>query len=371
MDDKVILTTVGAANIVEVIGTCIDGCVGKASIRLGEDDDIAGHQISIGSGCISVLGNAATCGIGQVVQTSGPAPHGCGGVATIVHGSGLDRIVDVGGINAFDVGQVVADEVGHEGRAHQTVLFELGNIGGLAGLGGAIRHSLVTVQERAVVVVTDIRQNIGIRVIDVTGDILSNIQITIILQPLDIVTGVLQSAQDCIVVHILRDSAHIRHSCDAIVVCSKHGHAEGVLAEHLTGVVVLNRNAIGILDTGIIRKIFLIGFRQHTAQIIEAELIPFLQTHSVILRGLRPVLIRFIFGSLSRSFRFFCGSFGCIGRRLCGLTPRCCFRFCRISLPGRHGGCFRDCRFCRGLGSIIRGRVDRRHESQHQNKDQQ
>ena len=65
-------------------------------------------------------------------------------------------------------------------------------------------------------------------------------------------------------------------------------------------------------------------------------------------------------GSLVALFFRFCGKFGCLR---CG---------CRII---RHQFC-RDCcfhcrRFCTRRSSIIRGSIDRRHQAQHQNKNQE
>ena len=368
MDDEVIFTTVGTADIIEIVCAGINGCVGQVTVGIGEDNHVTGDQVRISSGGIGILGNTTSCGIGQVIQASGPAPYGCGGVAAIIHGGSLNGLMNMGGIDAFDVGQVVVDEVAYKGSTHQTICLELGNVRGLAADSRAIRHSFIAVQERAVIVIAYIGQDIGIRVIDVAGNILGNIQITVILQPLDIVAGVLQSTQDRIVVHVLRDSTHIRRNSNAVIICSKHGNSEGILAEHLAGIEVLNGNTVGILDAGVIGKVLFNGSRQFAAEGIKAKLVPFFQSHTVILSGLRPVLFG-IFGRL-------CFSFGCFSgfrsfRRLRCFRTFCGFRNRRLRTTGRFGGRFRHYRFRRGLGALIRGRIDRRHESQHQNKYQQ
>ena len=80
MDDEMILTTVGAAGIVEIIGASINGCVSQTSIRLGEDDNVTRNHVGIRSGCISILGDATSCSVGQIVQASIPGPNRRGGI---------------------------------------------------------------------------------------------------------------------------------------------------------------------------------------------------------------------------------------------------------------------------------------------------
>ena len=180
VDNEMILTAVGAAGIVEIIGAGIYGCVGQVTIRIGEDDNVAGDQIGIGSGCVGILGNTAACLGCQIVQARGPAPHRCSGVAAIVHGGSFDRLMNVVGIDALNVRQVVIDEVAYKGSTHQTLLFELGDIRSLTGNGGAVSNSFITVKERAVIVIADIGQDIRIRAVDITGNILGNIQIAVV-----------------------------------------------------------------------------------------------------------------------------------------------------------------------------------------------
>ena len=368
VDNEVILTTVGAAGIVEIISAGINGCVGEAAVRLGENDNVTGHHVCISSGCIGILGNAASCLGSQVIEARIPGPNRCGGIAAAIHGGCLDGLMDVGRIDAFDIGQVVAHVVRHKGRTNEALLLELGDCRCSSGNGGTVSDCFIAVQKRAVIVISDIGQDIGRSVQNITGHILGNVQEAIILQPLDIETGVFQGTQNIAVVHFLGDGAHVCKRRDCIGVCREHGNAEGVFTEYFTGIVVLYGYTVGVLNAGIEGKVLFDGFGKLTAEGIKPKLIPFFQTHTVILRGLRPVLFR-IFGRVS--FRFGCFSYLRGFRRIrCFRTFRC-FRNRRLRFAGRLRGCFRHSRFCRGLGAFIRGRIDRRHESQHQNKYQQ
>ena len=118
VDNEVILTTVGAAGIVEIISAGINGCVGEAAVRLGENDNVTGHHVCISSGCIGILGNAASCLGSQVIEARIPGPNRCSRIAAAIHGGCLDGLMDVGGVDAFDIGQVVAHVVGHKGRTN-------------------------------------------------------------------------------------------------------------------------------------------------------------------------------------------------------------------------------------------------------------
>ena len=368
VDNEVILTTVGAAGIVEIISAGINGCVGKASVRLGEDDNVTGHHVGISSSCIGILGNTAASFRCQIVEARIPGPNRCGGIAAAIHGGCLDGLMDVGGVDSFDIGQVVAHVVRHKGRTNEALLLELGDRRRSSGNGGTVSDCFIAVQERAVIVIADIGQDIGRCVQNVTGHILGNIQEAVILQPLDIETGVFQGTQNIAVVHLLRDSAHICQDRDTCIPGCERRNTKRILTQNFTGIVVLYGYTVGVLNAGIEGKVLFDGCGKLTAEGIKPKLIPFFQTHTVILRGLRPVLF-WIFDRVS--FRFGCFSYLRGFRRIrCFRTFRC-FRNRRLRFAGRLRGCFRHSRFCRGLGTFIRGRIDRRHESQHQNKYQQ
>ena len=265
MDNEVILTTVGAAGIVEIISAGINGCVGKASVRLGEDDNVTGHHVGISSSCIGILGNAAASFRCQIVEARIPGPNRCGGIAAAIHGGCLDGLMDVGRIDAFDIGQVVAHVVRHKGRTNQALLLELGDCRRSSGNGGTVSDSFITIQERAVIVIADIGQDIGSCVQNVTGHILGNIQIAVILQPLDIETGVFQGTQNIAVVHLLRNRAHICQNRDTSIPGCERSNTKRIPTQYFTGIVVLYGYTVGVLNAGIEGKVLFDGFGKLTA----------------------------------------------------------------------------------------------------------
>ena len=265
VDNEVILTTVGTAGIVEIIGAGINGCVGKAAVRLGEDDNVTGHHVGISSGRIGILGNAAASFRCQIVEARIPGPDRCGGIAAAIHGSCLDGFMDVGGVDAFDIGQVVAHVVRHKGRTNKALLLELRDCRRSSGNGGTISDSFIAVQEGAVIVISDIGQDIGSCVQNVTGHILGNIQEAIILQPLDIETGVFQGTQNIAVVHLLRNRAHICQDRDTCIPGCERSNTKRILTQYFTGIVVLYGYTVGVLYAGIEGKVLFDGFGKLTA----------------------------------------------------------------------------------------------------------
>ena len=117
--------------------------------------------------------------------------------------------MDMGCIHTFDIGKVIVDVVAHKRSTHQAICFELGNVRCLSGGCSGVGYRFIAVQEGAVIVISDIGQNLGAVTVNVAGDILRHIQKPIILQPLDVVSGVFQRPKNAVVIHLIRDSVHV------------------------------------------------------------------------------------------------------------------------------------------------------------------
>ena len=238
MDNEVIKTAVAAAGGIQIVGTSIDGSMSKTSIGVGEDDDITRNQVCIGGGSVCVSGYTAICLGSKVLQAGFPCPHTCGGVGTVVHGGCLNCIVNPCGIYTLDIGQIVAHIIGHERGTHQALFLKLRNVRGFTGNGSRIAYGFITITEGGIIVITNVRQNMGSIVFKVAGNILSDIQIAVIFQPLYIVAGVFQRPKNSIIVHLFRDGSHA---------CSHHGSAL-----HFFGEKVVYRHTIRVGMFGIV-----------------------------------------------------------------------------------------------------------------------
>ena len=251
MDDEVILAPVGTAGSIHVIGSCIDRNVGKAAV-LREDNDITGNQIGIGGRSTGVLGHAGTglgCELAQGIVPDRYAGQVVHIVIPVICACLLDFVVDHAGIHAFDIGKVVAQVIGNKGGTDQTVLLEEGDIGCSAGCSTGLRHSLVAIGTLTARPISDIGQNRGCIGLQAGGDIVGNIQIAPVFQPLDIIAGVFQGPEDCIVVHFIGDQIHVGHG----------RHRIGVLLEIPAGIEVIHGNTVGI---GIVRIVGVVSLNR-------------------------------------------------------------------------------------------------------------
>ena len=306
--------TVGTAGIVHGIGTGIDGNVGQGPAGVGEHDQVTGDKVCVCGIRIRVLGDTAACGIGKVGQTCFPCPHAGGGVGAAIHGGRLNCIRNPRGINPLDIGKVIVPVVGNKRGAHKTAGFKGSNVRRAAGECAGIGYSFITVQERRVVIVSDVRQHFRGIGVYVGGGVLGNIQPAVILHFLDIVAGVLQSSQDIVVVHLVRDQAHIRHECDPI----------GIYFQKIVWEIIIHGQAVGIGPVRVIR-------------ILSNDRV----------WGDNESGFFLILGRRICRFRWIC-RISCIRRIL-----RLCFRLgfggsgCFLRCFGRNGGFLRFYRFCR------------------------
>ena len=203
-------TAVGAAGIVHGVGARIHGNMGQAAAGIGEYNNVTGNQVGISGGGIGIPCDTAAGLRSQIFQARFPCPHAGGGIRTVIHGGGLDRIRYPGGINTFNVGKVIIPIVADEGGTHQTLLLKQGDIGCLAAYGAGICHGLVAVAEGGIIVVADIGKYLGRIGVDIGGSVLRHIQIPVILQVIHIVSGIGQGPQNVVVVHFIGNQAHIR-----------------------------------------------------------------------------------------------------------------------------------------------------------------
>ena len=265
MNDEVVFAKIGSAGVEQVIGTCVDGDMGQAAI-LGEYDHIARYQIGVGGGSIGVLGDTGAGLASQRIQSSLPDGHSrqvVHIVITVICTCLLDLVVDHAGIHTLDVRKVVAQVIGYKGGTHQTVLLEIGDIGSSAGCGTGLRHGLIAIGALAAGPVSDIGQDGGCVGLQAGGDVIGDIQVTLILQPLDIVSGVLQGPEDRIVVHFVRDPIHICH----------RGNGIGIFLEKRTGIEIIHGDSVGIWVVRIQQVNALNGIGQVCDQLLPAEFI--------------------------------------------------------------------------------------------------
>ena len=253
MDDEVVLAVVDTAGGVVIAGTGINRHVLQITVS-GKHNHVAGNQIFVSLGFIGVLGNAAAALGSQSIQGTLPGVN-CGQIVEIaVVGIGthfLGLLIDVAGIHALDVGQIVTQVVSDKGCTHQTIGLEVGELGSLTGNRAGIRNGFVTVGTCSALPVSNVGQNLGRRIQDIAAGILPDIQVSVLLQVLDVIAGVFQGTQDGIIPHLLGDVALIQ---------TQHGDAVGIRFLH--GVEGIHGNTIGI---GIIRVIGIEagdGFRQ-------------------------------------------------------------------------------------------------------------
>ena len=299
MDDEVVFTAVGAAGGVHIIGTGVDGDMHIGAIPL-EYDHITGYQIGICCGGTGILGNAGS-GLGsQGIQGCPPGGNRSQIVCIAFCTNFLDLVINGAGINSFNVRKIVAQVVGDEGSANHTVALEVADLGSPARYGAGVSNGFVTIGTSSAAVVANVRQNRGGVGLQAGGNVVGNIQISPVLQPLDIIAGVFQGPEDRIVIHLLRDFGHIRHG----------GHGVGIILQNPAGIEVVYGDTVGVRVVRVQRINTLDRFGQLGGQLRPAKR---------ILRN----------GAIAR------------------------YRF-------------RD-----RLGPNIRGRKDRRHEAQHQNKYQQ
>ena len=321
VDNIVIGTTVGAAGIVHGVRTGIDGDVGQRTAGVREHDQVTGDKVCVCGIRIRVPGHAAACGIRQIGQAGFPRPDAGGGVGAIVHGGGCHRVVNPCCVNSLDVGKVIAHIIGDEGSAHQSVGFKGRDVGSLTRDRAGICYGFIAVEKRGIIIVTDVRQHIRRIAGDVGGAILGNIQVSVILEVLDIVACILQCPENVVVVHLIRDQGHIRHERDPVGICFQqivgeiivHGQAVGKGPVRVIGILCDDR--IWSDDEA---SIFLTIFHRRIGRFRR-------------LRGIRciPGILRFCF-----LLRFGGGS--CFLRRF-GRSG-CLLRFCRFRWVRCFGG---------------------------------
>ena len=299
MDDEVVLAPVGAAGGIHVVGTGVDGDMHIGAIPL-EYDHVTGHQILICLAGTGILGNAGSCLGSQGIQGCPPGGNRSQIVCIAFCTNFLDLVINGAGIDSFNVRKIVAQIVGDEGSANHAVALEVADLGSPARNGAGVSNSFVTIGTGSAAVVANVRQDRGGIGLQAGGDVVGDIQIALVLEPLDIIACIFQRTEDRIVVHLLRDLGHVCHRC----------HGIGIILQDPAGIEVVHGHAVGVRVVRIKRVIALDGFRQICGQLRPAKL---------ILRG--------------------------------AASDRC--------------------RICDGLGTGIRGRKDRRHEAQHQNKYQQ
>ena len=182
--------------------------MGKITVRIREDNHVTRNQICVCSCRVGVPGNATPRLIRKVLQAGFPRPHGSSGIRTVVHRGCLDGLMDMSRIHAFDVGQIVIDEVADEGTTNKALLTELRHVRGLAGNCGGVCHSFITVHEGRIIVISNTGQHIRCIGFQVARNILSDIQIAVIFQPLNVKSCIFQRPKNRIVVHLTRDCLH-------------------------------------------------------------------------------------------------------------------------------------------------------------------
>ena len=299
MDDEVVLAPVGAAGGIHVVGTGVNGDMHIGAIPL-EYDHVTGHQILICLAGTGILGNAGSCLGSQGIQGCPPGGNRSQIVCIAFCTNFLDLVINGAGINSFNVRKIVAQVVGDERSANHAVALEVADLGSPARYGAGVSNGFVTIGTGSAAVVANVRQDRGGVGLQAGGDVVGDIEVSLILQPLDIIAGVFQGPEDRIVIHLLRDFGHIRHRC----------HGVGIILQNPAGIEVVYGDTVGVRVVRVQRINTLDGFGQ-------------------LGRQLRPA---------KRIVRN-----GAIARR----------------------------RFGDRLGPNIRGRKDRRHEAQHQNKYQQ
>ena len=141
-------------------------------------------------------------------------------------------------IHTLNVGQVVVDKVAYERTTNKALLTELCHVWCFAGNRGRVCHSFIAVHKRRIVVISNAGQNIWGIGFQIAGNILSDIQIAVIFQPLHIEAGIFQRPKNSIVVHFFRDCSHVG---------SHHGSAL-----HFFGEKVVYRHTIRVGMFGIV-----------------------------------------------------------------------------------------------------------------------
>ena len=251
MDNEVVLTCVGTVLGVQVVLACVDGDMHIRAIP-GKDDDVTGDQILVGGAGAGVLGNTGT-GLGsQRIQGRFPGIDGSQVIGAAILAHFLDLVIDGTGIHALDVGQVVTQEIGHEGGTDQTIAFKVTDLGCLAGDRAGILYGFITVGTSAGLVVSNVRENMGCVGLQAAGDVLGHIQVAVLLQPGDIEAGVCQRPENGIVIHLIGDLAHVCQGHDAVGIRLKDG----------AGVEIVHRLTVGVRIVRIQRIISFDGGRQ-------------------------------------------------------------------------------------------------------------
>ena len=218
----------------------------------GKHDYITGDQILVGGAGAGVLGNTGTGLGGQRIQSSLPGIDRSQIIRITLRTDFLDLVIDGTGIHALDVGQVVTQEIGHEGGTDQTIAFKVTDLGSLAGDRAGILYGFITVGTSAGLVVANVRENMGCVGLQAAGDVLGHIQIAVLLQPGDIKAGVRQRPENGVVIHLIGDLAHVCQGHDAV----------GIRLKDRAGVEIVYRLAVGVRIVRIQRIISFDGGRQ-------------------------------------------------------------------------------------------------------------
>ena len=180
VDNEVGNTTIRTGLRVQIVLACINGYVSKISIRVGENNHVTRNKVRICSCCIGITGNTTACLVRKIFQAGFPRPYRSSRVRTIIHSGRLNGFMYMSRINAFDIRQVVVDEVAYERTTNKALLTELSHVGCSARNRGGICYSFITVHEGRIIVISDTGQNIRCVGLKVTGNILSDIQIAVI-----------------------------------------------------------------------------------------------------------------------------------------------------------------------------------------------
>ena len=364
-------TTVGATGIVHGVGTGIDGNMGQGPAGVGEHNQVTGDKVCVCGIRIRVPGHTAACFAGKIAQSGFPAPHAGGGVGSTVHCCCFHRIVNPCRVNTFDIGKVVAHVIGNKRGTHQTIGFKGCDVGSPPGDGTGIRYGFIAVQERRVIIVTDVRQHFRGVGVDIGGSVLCHIQPSVVFHLLDIVTGVFQSPEDTVVIHLIRNQTHIRHECDPI----------GIDFQKIVGEIIIHGQAIGIGPFRVIRVLRDNGIRPDN----EAGFFLALRVRGIVgfrrLCGLCGIChihiclrLRFLLGfggdgCFLRSFCRSCCFLSCFDR------SRCFLRFYRFSwircIGGNRFRCIRRLGCCGFAAANVCCRHCLRGKTQDQNDGQQ
>ena len=201
--------TITAGLGVQIILTCVNSYVGQITVRVREHNHVTGNEVGIRSSCIGIPGNTAACFVRKILQAGLPSPYRGSGIRAVIHGCCLNGLIDMSRIHTFDIGQVVVDEVAHERTANKALFTELRHIGSSTRNGGRVRYRFITIYEGRIVVISDARQDIRCIGFQIAGNVLSDIQIAVIFQPLNVKTRILQRPKNCIVIHLIRDGLHV------------------------------------------------------------------------------------------------------------------------------------------------------------------